>query len=107
MKDGDPIRAPWVLVQGAGINRIDDADGRTVCECVPAGLEPLMLAVPEMLAVLLKVEWGGTNLYGESCCPSCFGEEEVGHRADCALAAVIAKATRPDPTPPSTPRSAG
>jgi hypothetical protein len=67
------------------------------------GIEPadaaLIAAAPEMLAMLKSVEWcqmtindGGTIHETVKYCPKCGHGQSEGHRKDCRLSALIAKA---------------
>ena len=60
----------------------------------------------EAVVVVTGVEWGGTRVVDErgiaveyECCPSCCQTRAEGHRPDCTLAALIAKASNAVPTP--------
>jgi len=39
---------------------------------------------PELVAMLLSLEWAKTDNDGNSCCPLCFGDESTGHEELCA-----------------------
>lgn len=66
--DGHPGSAPqrvWV--------RIDD-EGRVVDE-VPTAV---LVAAPEMQALLRELEWSGADNAGEPACPSCGAPRDLG-----------------------------
>lgn len=66
----------------------------TDCPLAIAGAESLarlIVAAPDLLAELRKIEWGDCEE-----CPCCSGGRyDMGHEEDCTLAAALAKADPP------------
>jgi hypothetical protein len=67
---------------------------------------PLVMAAPEMLAMLKRLEWCQMTLddgvtFHETVhyCPKCGYAKTEGHKPTCELAALIARAEGRTPTP--------
>lgn len=67
-----------------------DRPSSSVAQGTPDMFE-LRAEITELRRLLDKHQWGGlTPIKSHGACPECCGSKINGHRADCAIAAVIA-----------------
>jgi hypothetical protein len=58
----------------------------------PEEVEQLLEQYAQMRRLLTEHQWSGlTPVESHGVCPECCGSSRVGHRDDCALAAILAE----------------
>jgi len=76
-------QADWVCEVHGGMCNVDFATMEKRAK--------LIVAAPEMLAILEELQHSFIDIYSRACCPVCLDLKEDGHKPNCKLGNLLAK----------------